>query len=418
MIREFLAYGPPMLAWAAVAYKLPALRRSPRDPALRAYWLTLLSLALALTVLVDAVYLAIDRVAGVPNLARLLGHGFILVTSWAVQVFLLHLNYPDAAVRPRVRRYGWSLVVALVLMATLFGLAPVDEESLQFMSRYADAPFILEYWLVFLSYLGLALVNVVRLSWRYGGLTDRVALRLGLRVSATGGAIGLGYVVHEGLYVMARRAGLGYPLGDKELVTTVLVAGGTSLMIVGSTMPAWGPRVGIPGLLDWVGRYRTYRRLYPLWLALYRSTPEIALSPPPSRLADALAVRDLGFRLYRRVIEIRDGLLALRPYIDPRVLDEARELGRQAGLPDGERRAVAEAASVAAALRGKARGKAAGGAHGALGTPDGTDLSGEAAFLASVARAYQHSPLVRTVLARLERDGAGMGRVEQGREPR
>lgn len=406
MAKELLDVGPALLAWTAVAYKLPALRRSPHDPALRAYWLTLLFLAIALTVLLPPVYLAIDRLAGFPNLARLLGHSSVLVTSWAVQAFLLHLNFPGGAARGKIRRLGWALAGALALMTALFVLAPVEEEALEFMTRYANAPFILEYWAVFLSYLGLALVNQVRLSWRYASLADRVALRLGLRLAAVGGVFGLGYVAHEGLYVVVRRLGLDYPLGDKDMVTRVLIAGATGLMVIGSTMPAWGPRVGVAALWRWVRRYRAYRRLYRLWLALYRSNPDIALIPPPAGLADALAVRDLGFRLYRQVIEIRDGRLALRPYFDPRAAAIARELGQKAGLSGEELHAVVEAANLAAALRDKARGQPVAGAGAMVETPGGADLDSEAAFLEKVARCYMTSPIVRTVLAQLERERA------------
>src|SRR5581483_6094586 len=56
------------------------------------------------------------------------------------------------------------LLGTLVLMTIFFVLAPVDDEApLDFMTRYGDAPFILEYRLVFLLYLGFALVNVVGL---------------------------------------------------------------------------------------------------------------------------------------------------------------------------------------------------------------------------------------------------------------
>ncbi len=42
--------------------------------------------------------------------------------------------------------------------------------------------------------MGEALVNLSHLTWRYGGLSDRVSMRVGLRLSAAGGALGLGYV--------------------------------------------------------------------------------------------------------------------------------------------------------------------------------------------------------------------------------
>ena len=81
MISDVLANGPALVAWAAVLYKLSSRRRSPDDPAAHPYLWTLVALASALTVLAHPVYFALDRLVGVPNLARLIGHGFIMLTA-------------------------------------------------------------------------------------------------------------------------------------------------------------------------------------------------------------------------------------------------------------------------------------------------------------------------------------------------
>jgi uncharacterized protein DUF6545 len=66
----------------------------------------------------------------------------------------------------------------------------------------------------------------------------------------------------------------------------------------------------------------TYLRLYPLWRLLYDTVDGIALEAAPrSRLADLAALRDVGFRLQRRLIEIDDGLLRLGPYLASAGLD-------------------------------------------------------------------------------------------------
>lgn len=407
-MTALFVYGLPALAWAAVLYKLPALRRSPDDPALRAYWLTLLALALGVTLLTPPVYLAINEVTGVANLARLLGNSLGLVAGWSVQVFLAHLSGGGVAGQTTARRLGVLLIAALGLLAVLFVAAPVDHEALDFTGRYGNAPFVLEYRLVFLAYFGFASGNVARLSWRYAHVADRPSLRLGLRLVALGGLAGVIYVVHEGGYVFARRLGSGYPFPDPMAVTQVLVALGVGLTVTGSTMPSWGPRVGIPRLCAWFDQYRSLRRLYPLWIALCQSNPEIALEPPRSALVDALMLRDLGFRLYRRVVEIRDGWLALRPHLDSRVADLAAELGREAGMADEEAVAVIEAASLAAAIRAKARGQTADKQTAMMGIVGGTDLASEVARLERVARCFAHSPIVGEVLARLAlEDGVG-----------
>ncbi len=153
MARQVLTFAPAVLMWAAVAYRGPAMYRNPRNPAVRAYWLTLVSLALAFTLLVQPIYLAVDRAAGIPNLATLLKHSLALVAAWMVQAFLLHVNYPGAA-GTRIRRRGWVLAGALALMTMLFGLAPVDQETLDFTSLYAEEPFIQGWYEVYGSSLG------------------------------------------------------------------------------------------------------------------------------------------------------------------------------------------------------------------------------------------------------------------------
>ena len=127
MISDVLANGPALVAWAAVLYKLSARRRRPDDPAAHPYLGTLVALALALTVLAHPVYVTLDHLAGIPNLARLLGHSFIVLAAWSARSTLSYVNYPFEQARSRVRHHGAILVVALVFMVVLFGLAPVDD---------------------------------------------------------------------------------------------------------------------------------------------------------------------------------------------------------------------------------------------------------------------------------------------------
>src|SRR6201996_7921013 len=69
--------------------------------------------------------------------------------------------------------------------------------------------------------------------------------------------------------------------------------------------------------------YWSLRRLYPLWAGLCQAVPGIALDPVPV-WADRLDPRDLQVRLYRRVIEIRDGYMALTPVAVPGIEDLVR----------------------------------------------------------------------------------------------
>jgi hypothetical protein len=87
-----------------------------------------------------------------------------------------------------------------------------------------------------------------------------------------------------------------------------------------------------------------------LWSALYEVTPEIALDPAESEFLDRLRIRDLDFRLYRRVIEIRDGRLALRSFLDADVARRARKEALKSGLDGGRVEAAVEARVLAAGV--------------------------------------------------------------------
>jgi transcriptional regulator with XRE-family HTH domain len=172
---------------------------------------------------------------------------------------------------------------------------------------------------------------------------------------AVGGLFVLAYIGYDLLFLAANRLDQTHLLGNQPLITRLLLTTAILIGTVGSTLPAWGPRVGLPRMLLWASQYRAHQRLYPLWRRLCQAVPEIALVPPWPRWRDVLAVRDLRFRLHGRVGEVRDGLLKLRPYRDPRVAAAAEERCRQAGVAGERQRAVVEAASLTVAVHSKER---------------------------------------------------------------
>lgn len=415
LTRDALAYGLAGLAWAVLLYRTSHLLRGWRLPTRRALWIILLALALALTVRLSLVEPEIDRLTGVPNVARLFENGFILISIWAAQEFLLHLRLPptpsDAAVAPTGHRHvhTWLLAASLGSMAVLFGLAPVGEATPDFWVRYAHVPLVLEYRLIFLSYLGAGLINLIRLGPWYARLTGRPAVALGVLLCVVGGVFGLVYVGHEAMYVIIRRLGFAYPFGhvvDPSALRNVLIAASLGPFLVGSTIPVWGEHPAVRALDRWIGRYQTYRRLYPLWRDLVRASPEIALVPPPPPMLDALAWRGLRLRLYRRVIEIWDGRLTLLPYIDVHVVATAQRASRAAGVTPEDEPFVVEACSLAAGMRAKASGLPA--AEPAVLPLDqlpqtgGEDLNRDADILRRIAESYRSSPVVRAVSTHLE----------------
>ena len=216
----------------------------------------------------------------------------------------------------RIGRRAAVLAVFVAALWTCFLAAPVDNPTDMFTRDYGHEPLVAAYLLVSLTYLALALIDVIR-----GTMQIRPRRRRRPRPrtapdrhSAAGSASATSpsrSSSSSGSSPETATAG-----STLESTTARLLAvGGGLLVIAGSTLPFLATRT--TRARTWATTYRNLRRLYPLWELMYRATPGIALDPPRSALADALRLRDLDLRLYRRIIEIRDGRLALTPYLDP-----------------------------------------------------------------------------------------------------
>lgn len=398
------------LMWAAVLFKTDSLRRAPQNHVLRSLWLSLLALALALTALNPPVSRATDGLSGVPLLADMISRILVLIAGCAAQSMLLHLTHPDAAARARVRRRVLVLVPAVVVMVGLFGLAHLEQEiSPGPGSTYSGGTYGSAFLAVFLGYLVFPLLDVIRLCWRYAAVADRELLATGLRSIAAGCSFGLAYLtfkcIHLGIAVMSGRATARADLAPGQFLALT----GLTLIVIGTTLPAWGPRLRPSALRRRIRGYVAHQRLYPLWSALYGATPEIALDPPRSRLADALDVRDIDFRLYRRVIEIRDGCLALRPYVLPEdPAPVARGVSPTAPRADGL--AAAEARVLAEALWAKQEGRQGRGVDRGGESRESADMDAEVAWLEKVALHFSKE----RVPQQMAREGANGWRAASG----
>ena len=384
------------IIWSAVIYKLRDLRKDPHNLALQALCAALAFPALAYTLAAPWISVRVDDALGVPNVATLLIYGSDVVHTAFAQLLLLAWTHPREQVWTRFRWRALAVAMALASMAVLFLMASVPaERPTDFNEVYATTPYVTEFLLVFYLTFGASMAALGQLCWRYAGMVGRLWLRRGLRLVAIGTAFGLGYCVCEMIYIGARLGGENPRAW--HLAALFIAGAGAPLLCAGLTLPAWGPQLS--AARAWLHSYRSYRQLRPLWLALYQAVPEIALVPPASAAADLLPIRDLGFRLYRRVIEIRDGRLALRPYFSPQVTAAARRHARAAGLRGDELEATVEAAGLRAALRGKTSGSTV---TTLTPTDDGdqspslvgVSLSEESAWLVRVAQAFRHSLVV------------------------
>ncbi|WP_416972986.1 MAB_1171c family putative transporter [Streptomyces sp. 4F14] len=205
------------------------------------------------------------------------------------------------------------------------------------------------------------------------------SLRTGLLLATLSTATGALWALWALDDVAANLAHGGQAAGE-DLVSTTLGMITAVLATAGATATLWAAPA------RWLRARRAHRALDPLWSALYAELPEIALAPhhrPPLRQAE--------FALYRRVIEIRDGSLALRPYHRPEALAWATE----AASGSDDREAVLEAALLAAALAHKRSGRPPGTTPAYPAPAAGLEtVEAEAAWLTRVTHAFTDARLL------------------------
>jgi len=416
-MRDVVYPAAAVVGWMAVIYKLNDLRRDRDNPVLRALCLALLFPAVAFTTATPMLFNRIDQFPSEPEIAKLLVHGSLVTFSALVQRLLLLWSYPIEQARPKIRLRVGGAVVVLVAMTTLFLLGPVDRQVDEFTAAYATTPFITEYLIVFLGAVAVGLIEIARLCWRFAHASDQAWLVRGLRTTAVGATVGMGYCIGRGIYVIGRIVGVNLRIPYD--VAPACAAVGAVLVSIGLTIPAWGPHA--TRFTEAVRRIGHYRRLRELWLVVYQAKPDIAMDGSMSRWWDPWWPFQVRRRIYRLVIEIHDGMLVSGGRSAAAVAEAAAGLGRAAGLHGEDLEATVQAAVLRAALTGSSdyvppdhsASESDGGRFGSdpaavltpsdtgddlddryVSTHDGADLASEVEWFLKVARAYRRSPVV------------------------
>ncbi|MGP3999424.1 MAB_1171c family putative transporter [Streptomyces sp. 8N706] len=389
-----------VIAWLALFYKISDVRRSSRDYALIALCSVLAFSALSFTLSHPLVWPRVDGLLGFPNSAALVSQCcvvMVVVSQQVVLVFWSHTSQRSAWRAARTRLLTAALVLA-ALISLFLSMSPAEQRPKDFTLHYADHPLYATYLLLYIVYYAFGEIEIGRLSHRYAKVSHRLWLRRGLRLIALGAFVTLGYSTIRIANLVA--VPLSLDLRAWEPVAWFCGDIGALLTLIGWTLPGWGPFLGIPR--RWMHTYLQYRRLLPLWKAVCAAAPAVRLTPHATGFWGGLSLGALEFRLYRQVIEIRDGQLALRDYTDPGTVREATRLGRDAGLADRALEAVVEAARLASMLRAaRERDRPAAGPPPSrpVAGPEQADLADETAWLVEVARAFAGAPVVAALNA-------------------
>ncbi|WP_394620499.1 MAB_1171c family putative transporter [Lentzea sp. JNUCC 0626] len=308
---------------------------------------------------------------------RIIGVEHVLVcrvVTNMMQVLAVHalMKLARSTRSPEPRTPWWPLVLCWAVMIVScvdFASAYGVQEMIAFQWR----PSVLLYQVALTGYpVGCLVVFVVSLS-RDAARRPRGTFRAGLHVIVAAAVATIGWGLFSGLPSVTF-AVTGFGVAEFLPVSRNIGLVAMTLWVAGAVLTAWDGAVRL--VRTWLG----IRAVTPLWKALVAAQPQIAL---PAR-------HDLEFTLYRRLIEIRDGLLAVRAHVPPNLPDWLRS------PVDGPTRAAAELAA-ALVMRDAGRTWEQQPARQAGEEPS---VEAETAWLGAVSSAFTRSPVVREVRRR------------------
>lgn len=332
------------------------------------------------------------RIEPVPNLTRLVGNALAVCAVFCLLGMLAHAAYPDETARRRMRGQVWVLAVAAVAMTVLF-LGARTTFTIDFVNAYATEPVVAAYEVVFLSYATWGIVADIILVTRVATNAHRSFVRSGLWIGLAGAWFGLGWALWK-ISVTLIKVTTKRPVPLEGEVSSLLSAAAILFVALGATVTAWGPHVAHP--VVWWRARRRYRHLEPLWTALHAAVPDVEFQPPGA---------GMEFRLYHRIVEIRDSSLVLRKYFHPCVQTWVSLEARRRDITHEDELAVLnEAANLGAALDVQSAGHAFGGHQSVTPHALDADIDAEAAWLIRVTDAFTSSPVVESVRQRVRHD--------------
>lgn len=336
----------------------------------------------------------------VPSLGRLLSNVCTLVAAFGFLHLMLYVSHPADQVPAKVRARLITLLIAVGVMAVMFFVSSPPTGTGIFTGLYRSQPTLAVYTLVYVGYLGSAVIDLGTLALR-SVRGARAWLRLGMILIAAGSVVAVGYLIEKLIGVVSElvTGSTAEPYCPSAFATVGctfavgMPALAVLLIILGTTLPTLGPRLEY--LIRGLWHRRCLRRLRPLWDALHEALPDIARATSDCSLGPSLP-GGISEQLYRRVIAIRDGLLTLQPYRDPADTRDHCAQADAAGLTDRRHAAAIEAAGICAALHRRRHGMPLGGysVEGNVVTEHG-DLASELRWLTQVSDALARDELRR-----------------------
>ncbi|RZS40734.1 hypothetical protein EV193_10346 [Herbihabitans rhizosphaerae] len=329
-----IAHG--IVSIVSLLWMLHLLARSPRNVRLWAVTALIAGWAIAYPFGVTAsrgvIYLGVE-----PMTARYVQHVFLLFAAFSLVCFFLFSALDVENGKSRFVREIVPLAIALVGMTIGNATIPAGMRDAAAAVPSTPGKGPVGEWTVGLfyisanSYLLYAFARALVWTRRYArGAEPRLRRGLGLA------SIGLvGIVAAGAIFVLSNVLRLlGTPAPRWLVLPSILfLLLGITVFLIGVIYPAAATRLA--SFRIWRRHRRDHRLLHPLWTVLHARFPEDALHRVPSGpVRDRLSLRGVHRRYYRRVIECRDGLVRVSPYLaalddPPSTSDTPADLARR-----------------------------------------------------------------------------------------
>ena len=310
--------------YAGASLRLLALLRESEDPAVREMGIALAAVAAAGSTLAPGVLRSIEDIAGDANYGRFLSQLGTVVAAGSGDAVLLRSAYCPNEADPKVRARRRRMLGTLTVMGVLFSRDRATAAELQVPTDRLYTPMPALYWLVFSDYMVLAAGEVAQLAFRTSRLTREESLRGGLRCVGAGALILSGFYGQYATGVVGRVLSPRLPSPLRGVPAQAVIGTAGAVIAVGASLPGamWRWRAMRQHFED----TRRCIGLSPVWRLFRRGDPKVTLPVGIFGGSD--------IRLFRRVIEILDGLDRITNRRDPsgRIHVLAESAGRDHGL--------------------------------------------------------------------------------------
>lgn len=371
----------------AVLWKLYQLHKAPRDRSLLAVTVCVLCTAVSFCLRLPTVRSWVDTALG-PGTARLVASLLLLDTAYWLLCFYLGADTNRQRARRRTRRQGCVTTLVAVGMTWATLETPGNPHGVLYWTVSPDAPVATVFFALTDLYLVYAFGAALRWTCRFVRMSSRETAT-GLRLTALSLALMAIAVALRPVAALLSRA---HPqiLSRTGQAGTALLALALPILAAGLSYPSIVTR--LRALRPWWHRRQSYLKLRPLWVALHDAFPENALTRATrGALGEKLCVRSIRRRYYRRVIECRDGLVTVSPYLAMlNVSGTASPEAVARALPEALRSCISDTSGTARAV--------------GLALPDDNSLDADARQLVVVSEALRCQALHATPVVQ-ERPG-------------